>query len=57
MYLMAHRPTKTRRERVVELSTRMREVLAGQRPDIHPDDALVFPNEAGGVIDPEPRTC
>ena len=57
MYLMAHRPTKTRRERVVELSTRMREVLARQRPDLHPDDALVFPNEASGVIDPEPRTC
>ena len=45
-------PTKTRRERVVELSSRLRTVLGNKRPDIHSDHALVFPNEAGGVIDP-----
>jgi integrase len=45
-------PTKTGRERTVELSARLAAVLASQRPDLFPDGALVFPNEAGGFIDP-----
>jgi len=45
-------PTKTGRERTVELSTRLREVLERIRPDLYGDDALVFPNEAGGFLDP-----
>jgi len=44
--------TKTGRERILELSTRLREVLAGERPHIFGEDALVFPNEAGGLLDP-----
>jgi integrase len=45
-------PTKTGRERRVELSTRLSEVLRGRRPDLFPDDELVFSNEAGGFINP-----
>ena len=45
-------PTKTGRERVVELSTRLCAVLAEIRPDLFPDHALVFPNEVSGFIDP-----
>ena len=44
--------TKTGRERMLELSTRLREVLARRRPDLFGPDALVFPNEAGGLLDP-----
>ncbi len=44
--------TKTGRERLLELSTRLREVLAGERPHIFGEDALVFPNETGGLLDP-----
>ena len=44
-------PTKTRRQRTVELSTRLRDVLRQRAPDLFPDDALVFPNTAGGFID------
>jgi len=44
--------TKTGRERILELSTRLREVLAGERPHIYGDDALAFPSEAGGLLDP-----
>ncbi len=43
-------PTKTGRERVVELSTRAREVLAARRPEIVSDEALVFPNRAGSFL-------
>ncbi len=45
-------PTKTGRVRTVELSRRVREALAAVRPDLFPDEALVFANEAGGFIDP-----
>ena len=34
------------------LSSRLREVLSGLRPDLFPEGALVFPNESGGFIDP-----
>ncbi len=44
--------TKTGRERTLDLSTRLRAELAAVRPDLFPDDALAFPNEAGGFIDP-----
>ena len=44
-------PTKTGRERTVELSARLQATLASHRPDLFPDDALVFPNEEGGFID------
>jgi integrase len=43
---------KTRRERTVELSARLRDILARVRPDIVGEEALVFANEAGGFIDP-----
>jgi integrase len=43
-------PTKTGRERVVELSTRLREALAARRPEILTDEALVFPNRSGGFL-------
>ncbi len=36
----------------MELSSRLREELAGIRPDLFGDDTLVFPNEAGGLVDP-----
>ncbi len=40
-------PTKTRRSRAVELSTRLREELIGMRPDVFGDDTLVFPSSSG----------
>ena len=43
-------PTKTGRERVVELSSRLRGVLAERRPEIVSDEALVFPNQSGGFL-------
>jgi integrase len=43
-------PTKTGRERIVELSTRVREALAARRPAILSDEALVFPNRSGGFL-------
>ena len=43
-------PTKTGRERTVELSSRLCGVLEQHRPDIFPDDELVFPNSAGGFV-------
>ena len=46
------RPTKTGRERRVELSTRLRAELQARRPDLFGGEDLVFPNEAGGLIDP-----
>jgi integrase len=42
--------TKTRRGRVVELSTRLREVLNAIKPDVSADEALVFPSQAGGPV-------
>ena len=42
--------TKTRRGRVVELSTRLREVLTSAKPDLCADEALVFPSKAGGLM-------
>jgi integrase len=43
-------PTKTGRERVVELSSRLRSVLRARQPDLLSDDALVFPNRSGGFL-------
>jgi Phage integrase family len=45
-------PTKTGRGRTVELSARLREALSAERPDLFGAEALVFPNEAGGLMDP-----
>jgi len=44
--------TKTGRERLVELSGRLRNALSAQRPDLYGSETLVFPNEVGGLIDP-----
>ncbi|MBW2231546.1 MAG: tyrosine-type recombinase/integrase [Deltaproteobacteria bacterium] len=45
-------PTKTGRERVVELSSRLVLCLAHHEPNVfpHPEDALVFPNSQGGFL-------
>ena len=43
--------TKTRRGRIVELSTRLRGVLAEFRPDLWGDSAVVFPSSTGGPQD------
>ena len=40
-------PTKTRRARSVELSTRLRDVLESIRPDLFGDETPVFPNSEG----------
>ena len=40
------------RRRAVELSGRLKETLTDLRPDLFGDEALVFPSEAGGFIDP-----
>lgn len=40
-------PTKTRRSRVVELSTRLREALTDRAPDVFSEGILVFPSAAG----------
>jgi integrase len=45
-------PTKTGRERAVELSSRVCAALLKRRPDLFPDEELVFPNSAGGFISP-----
>ncbi len=44
-------PTKTGRSRVVELSTRLREVLIDQCPDVFGEDTLVFPSATGTPIE------
>ena len=44
--------TKTGKQRTVELSSRLREVLAEIQPDLFADETLVFPSETGGPIDP-----
>jgi integrase len=44
--------TKTGRVRSVELSARLREALAAERPKIFGPKALVFPSETGGLLDP-----
>jgi integrase len=45
-------PTKTGRERTVELSERLCAALAELHPNVFPvpEDALVFPNQAGGFL-------
>ena len=43
-------PTKTGRERVVELASRLRSVLGSRRPELLSDEALVFPNRSGGFL-------
>ncbi|HJY76690.1 MAG TPA: tyrosine-type recombinase/integrase [Burkholderiales bacterium] len=44
-------PTKTRRGRVVELSTRLAASLAERRPDVFGEASLVFPNAEGKPLD------
>jgi integrase len=45
-------PTKTGRERTVELSSRLQAVLAAIQPRVfpHPEDLLVFPNQSGDFL-------
>ncbi len=45
-------PTKTGRSRVVELSQRLRRVLAAAQPNVFPipEETLVFPNQYGGFL-------
>jgi integrase len=45
-------PTKTGKERTVELSERLTILLARIEPNIfpHPEDSLVFPNQRGGFL-------
>ena len=47
-------PTKTGRERVVELSSRLRSVLFGRQPTVYPPptEATVFPDFSGGMLIP-----
>jgi integrase len=47
-------PTKTGRERVIELSTRLRSVLFDQQPKVWPppEGLTVFPNFSGGMLIP-----
>ena len=47
-------PTKTGRERVVELSSRLRSVLFDRQPTVYPPptEATVFPNFSGGMLIP-----
>ena len=47
-------PTKTGRERVVELSSRLRSVLFDRQPNVYPPpaEATVFPNFSGGMLIP-----
>ena len=44
--------TKTGKERTIELSSRVVELLTDAKPDIVGNDSLVFPNRSGGFIDP-----
>ena len=44
-------PTKTGRSRVVELSTRLREILIAHCPDVFGDETLVFPSATGTPIE------
>ena len=44
--------TKTGKERTIELSSRLVSALSEIRPDIVGNDSLVFPNRAGGYINP-----
>jgi len=44
-------PTKTGKERTVELSDQLRETLSGIRPDLYGDETLVFSSQSGGFID------
>ncbi len=45
-------PTKTGQGRTVELSGRLVSALGTVRPQLFGDDALVFPNENGGLLHP-----
>ena len=47
-------PTKTGRERVVELSSRLRSVLFDRQPTVYPPptEATVFPDFSGGMLIP-----
>ena len=45
-------PTKTGRERTVELSSRLCQVLKRHSPDIFPEEELVFPNTVGTFVSP-----
>ena len=44
-------PTKTRKSRSVELSTRLRAALAQCRPDVFGDDAFAFPSQTGTAME------
>ena len=44
-------PTKSGRERDVELTTRLRETLEAIRPDLYGEESLAFPNDRGRFID------
>jgi len=44
--------TKTGRERLVELSSRLRGELEVRRPDLFGDETPVFPSQEGGLLDP-----
>ncbi|MCH2186458.1 DUF3631 domain-containing protein [Myxococcota bacterium] len=44
-------PTKTRKPRSVELSTRLREALPQYRPDVFGDDSFAFPSQAGSAME------
>jgi integrase len=44
-------PTKSGRERVVELTTRLQRLLRDCRPNIFGDEALVCPGEDGGFLE------
>ena len=44
-------PTKTRRARVVELSSRLAETLGERRPEVFGERTLVFPNNVGNPLD------
>ena len=43
-------PTKTRRSRWIELSSRLRGVLSEARPQVYGDASFVFPGRDGGVL-------
>ncbi len=44
-------PTKTRKPRSVELSTRLREALSQYRPDVFGDDSFAFPSQTGSAME------
>ena len=44
-------PTKTRKPRSVELSTRLREALSQYRPDVFGADSFAFPSQTGSAME------